>query len=125
LEARVELQWVLANYGRRFPLMEAGAASRLVYGVYLIYPDRDLQRPLLIDCGHVGEHLRMASCDPDLMICSVLGVLLATWATVPEQYVQGVRNFLVDALDPIIRPSGGSAFWSIEVNLPPLSRSCA
>jgi hypothetical protein len=123
LEARVELQWALANYGRRFSLIEAGAASRSVYGVYLIYPDRDPERPLLIDCGHIGERLRMASCDPDLMICSVLGVLLATWAAVPEQYVQGVRNFLVGALDPIIRPSEGSALWPIAVNLPRLSRS--
>jgi hypothetical protein len=44
----VELQWALANYGRRFSLIEAGAASRSVYGVYLIYPDRDPERPLLI-----------------------------------------------------------------------------
>jgi hypothetical protein len=117
----VELQWALANYGRRFSLMEAAAASRSVYGVYLIYPDRDPERPLLIDCGHIGERLRMASCDPDLMICSVL--LLATWAAVPEQYVQGVRNFLVAALDPIIRPSEGSVLWPIAVNLPRLSRS--
>jgi hypothetical protein len=49
------------------------------------------------------------------MICSVLGVLLATWAAVPEQYVQGVRNFLVGALDPIIRPSEGSVLWPIAV----------
>jgi hypothetical protein len=48
----------------------------------------------------------------------------ATGATVPEQYVQGVRNFLVDALDPIIGASGGSVFWSVPVNLPRLSQSC-
>jgi hypothetical protein len=114
----MEMQWALANHGRRFPLIQAADVCRSIHGVYLVYTDGNPERPLLIDSGNIREHLKAISCDPDLMICSVLGVLRATWAAVPEQYVQAVRNFLVAQLDPIIRPSVGSAFSSIPVNLP-------
>jgi hypothetical protein len=114
---RMQLQWTLANYGRRFPLIQAGDVCRSIHGVYLVYHDGNPERPLLIGDGNICEHLRAISRDPDLMICSVLGMLRATWAAVPERYVEGVKNFLVGQLDPIIRLSLGFAA-PIPVNLP-------
>ena len=113
----MQLQWALANYGRRFPLIQAGDVCRSKHGVYLVYHDGNPERPLLIGDGNICEHLRAISRDPDLMIFSVLGMLRATWAAVPERYVEGVKNFLVGHLDPIIRSSLGSAA-PIPVNLP-------
>jgi hypothetical protein len=113
----MELQWALANHGRRFPLIQAGDVCRSIHGVYLVYPDGNPERPLLIGGGNISEHLRAISCDPDLMICSVLGVLRATWAAVPKYCVEGVKTFLVLQLDPIIRSSLGSAA-PVPVNLP-------
>ena len=114
---RMQLQWALANYGRRFPLIQAGDVCQSKHGVYLVYHDGNPERPLLIGDGNICEHLRAISRDPDLMIFSVLGMLRATWAAVPERYVEGVKNFLVGHLDPIIRSSLGSAA-PIPVNLP-------
>ena len=61
-------------------------------------------RPLFIGHGNIREHLRALGSDPDLMICSVLGLLRATWAAVPEHYAEGITKFLADQLDPIIKP---------------------
>jgi hypothetical protein len=97
--------------------IRAGDVCRSIHGVYLVYHDGNPERPLLIGGGNISEHLRAISCDPDLMICSVLGVLRATWAAVPEHYVEGIKNFLVYQLDPIIRSSLGSAA-PFSVNLP-------
>jgi hypothetical protein len=41
----------------------------------------------------------------------------ATWAAVPARYVEGVQNFLLDQLDPIIRSSLCCAA-PVPVNLP-------
>jgi hypothetical protein len=113
----MELQWALGNYGRRFPLIQADDFCRSINGVYLVYHDGNPERPLLIGDGNIGEHLRAISRDPDVMICSVLGMLRATWAVVPARYVEGIKNFLVGQLDPIIRSSLGSA-PPVPVNLP-------
>ena len=113
----MQLLWTLAEHGRRFPLIQAGDVCRSKRGVYLVYHDGNPERPLLIGDGNICEHLRAIIRDPDLMICSVLGMLRATWAAVPEHYGEGVKNFLVGRLDPIIRSSLGSAA-PIPVNLP-------
>jgi hypothetical protein len=114
---QMELQWALANYGRRFSLIEAGDVSRSINGVYLVYHDGNPERPVLIGDGNISEQLRALSRDPDLMIFSILGLLRATWAAVPERYVDGVKNFLVGELEPIIRSSMASTA-PIPVNLP-------
>ena len=114
----MQLLWTLAEHGRRFPLIQAAdVCRRSIDGVYLVYHDGNPERPLLIDDGNICEHLKAISRDPDLMICSVLGMLRATWAAVPERYVEGVKNFLVSELDPIIRSSLGFAV-PVQVNLP-------
>jgi hypothetical protein len=114
----MELQWALANYGRRLSLIEAGDVCRSIHGVYLVYHDGNPERPLLIGDGNIGEHLRAISRDPELMIWTVLGILRATWAAVPKHCVEGVKNFLVGELDPIIGSSLGIA-PPVPVNLPP------
>ena len=113
----MELQWALANTGRRFPLIQAGEVGRSIHGVYLVYHDGNPERPLLIGDGNIGEHLRAISRDPDLMICSVFGMLRATWAAVPARYSEGVKNFLVGELEPVIRSSLCCAA-PVPVNLP-------
>jgi hypothetical protein len=114
----MELQWALANYGRRFPLMEAGAACRSIYGVYLLYHDREPQRPLLIGKGEIRHHLRILANDPEIAAFSALGLLRATWAAVPEQYAAGVEQYLVEQLDPRIRPDSMGSAAIVPVNLP-------
>jgi len=114
---QMELQWALANTGRRFPLIHAGDVCHSLRGVYLVYHDGNPERPLLIGHGNIREHLRVISSDPDLIICSVLGMLRPTWAAVPARYVEGVQNFLLDQLDPIIRSSLCCAA-PVPVNLP-------
>ena len=105
------------DFGRLFALIQAAdVCRRSIDGVYLVYHDGNPERPLLIDDGNICEHLKAISRDPDLMIC-VLGMLRATWAAVPERYVEGVKNFLVSELDPIIRSSLGFAV-PVPVNLP-------
>ena len=113
----MELQWALGNYGRRFSLIDSGDATRSIYGVYLVYHDGNTVRPLLIGHGNIREHLGALGSDPDLMVCSVLGLLRATWAAVPEHYAEGITKFLADQLDPIIKPILQSAA-SVAVNLP-------
>ena len=112
----MQLQWTLAEHGRRCPLIQAGDVCRSKHGVYLVYHDGNPERPVLIGGGNIREHLRALSRDPDLMIFSVLGLLRATWAAVPERYLDGVKNFLVDELEPIIRSSSSTA--PVPVNLP-------
>jgi hypothetical protein len=114
----MELQWALANYGRRFPLMEAGAACRSIYGVYLLYHDREPQRPLLIGKGEIRRHFQIVANDPEIAAFSVLGLLRATWAAVPEQYAAGVERYLVEQLDPIIRQNPIGSAARVPVNLP-------
>jgi hypothetical protein len=118
LVGRMELQWAMANYGRRFPLMEAGAACRSMYGIYLLYHDGDPQRPLLIGRGEIRHHLRLLANDPEIAAFSVLGLLRATWAAVPEQYAAGVERYLVEQLDPRIRQDSIGSAAQIPVNLP-------
>jgi hypothetical protein len=107
----MELQWALANYGRRFPLMEAGASCRSMYGIYLLYHDGDPQRPLLIGRGDIRHHLRLLANDPEIAAFSVL-------AAVPEQYAAGVERYLVEQLDPRIRQDSIGSAAQIPVNLP-------
>jgi hypothetical protein len=52
----MELQWAVASYGRRFPLMEAGVVRRSIHGVYI--HDQDSQRPLLIGKGEIRPQSR-------------------------------------------------------------------
>jgi hypothetical protein len=118
LVARMELQWAMANYGRRFPLMEAGAACRSMYGVYLLYHDGDPHRPLLIGRGEIRHHLRLLASDPEIAAFSVLGILRATWAAVPEQYAAGVESYLIEQLDPRLRPDSIGSAVRVPVNLP-------
>jgi hypothetical protein len=118
LEGRMELQWALADYGRRFPLLEAGASCRSMYGVFLLYHDRDPQRPLLIGKGEIRHHLRILANDPEIAAFSVLSFLRATWAAVPEQYAAGVERYLVEQLDPMIRQNPIGSAARVPVNLP-------
>jgi hypothetical protein len=118
LAGRMKLQWAMANYGRRFPLMEAGAACRSIYGVYLLYHDGDPQRPLLIGRGEIHHHLRLLANDPEIAAFSVLGLLRATWAAVPEQYAAGVERYLTEQLDPRIRQDSIGSAVRVPVNLP-------
>ena len=114
----MELQWALADYGRRFPSIEAGANCRSIYGVYLIYHDRDSTRPLLIGRGQIGHHLQKLANDPEIAAFSVLGLLRATWAAVPEQYAAGVERYLIEQLDPRIRQDSIGSVARVPVNLP-------
>jgi hypothetical protein len=118
LVGRMELQWALANFGRRFPLMEAGVAACSLHGVYVIYHDRDTQRPLLIGKGEIRHHLRILTNDPEIAAFSALGLLRATWAAVPEQYAAGVERYLVEQLDPMIRQNVIGSAVRVPVNLP-------
>jgi hypothetical protein len=88
----MELQWALANTGRRFPLIQAGDVCQSLHGVYLVYHDGNPERPLLIGHGNIREHLRVISRDPDLIICSVLGMLRATWAAFRHAMSRGCRS---------------------------------
>ena len=114
----MELQWALADYGRRFPLIETGANCRSIYGVYLIYHDRDSTRPLLIGRGQIGHHLQKPANNPEIAAFSVLGLLRATWAAVPEQYAAGVERYLIEQLDPRIRQDSIGSVARVPVNLP-------
>jgi hypothetical protein len=125
LVRRMELQWALANYGRRFPLMEAGAACRSLYGVFVVYHDRDPHRPLLIGKGEIRRYLQILANDPEIAAFSVLGLLRATWAAVPEQYAAGVERYIVEQLDPMIRQNLIGSAARVPVNLPGESTSTA
>jgi hypothetical protein len=121
----MELPWAMANYGRRFPLLEAGVACRAMYGVYLLYDDGDPHRPLLIGRGEIRDHLRLLARDPEIAALSVLGILRATWAAVPEKYAAGVESYLIEQLDPRLRPDSIGSAVSVPVNLPTESFTAA
>jgi hypothetical protein len=122
---RMELPWAMANYGRRFPLLETGAACRAMYGVYLLYDDADPHRPLLIGRGEIRHHLGHLASDPEMVAFSVLGILRATWAAVPEQYAVGVESYLIEQLDPRFRPDSIGSAVRVPVNLPSESFTAA
>ena len=58
----MELQWAVASYGRRFPLMEAGVVRRSIHGVYI--HDQDSQRPLLIGKGEIRPPIAILAGGP-------------------------------------------------------------
>jgi hypothetical protein len=98
--------------------MEAGAACRSMYGIYLLYHDGDPHRPLLIGRGEIRHHLRLLASDPEIAAFSVLGILRATWAAVPEHYAAGVESYLIEQLDPRLRPDAIGSAVRVPVNLP-------
>jgi hypothetical protein len=114
----MELQWAMANYGRRFPLLSAADACRSIFGVYLIFHDGNPDRPILIGSGIIRHHLQALANDPGVAAFSVAGMLRATWAAVPGQYVEGVENYLIEQLDPIISQHPLRSAIRIPVNLP-------
>ena len=114
----MELQWAMANYGRRFPLLPAADACRSIFGVYLLYHDGNPDRPILIGSGDIRHHLQALANDPGVAAFSVAGMLRATWAAVPGRYVEGVENYLIEQLDPIISQYPLRSAIRITVNLP-------
>jgi hypothetical protein len=114
----MELQWAMANYGRRFPLLSATDACPSIFGIYLLYHDGNPERPILIGSGNIRHHLQALASDPGVAAFSVAGMLRATWAAVPGQYVEGVENYLIEQLDPIISQHPLRSAIRITVNLP-------
>jgi hypothetical protein len=114
----MELQWAMANYGRRFPLLPAADACRSIFGVYLLYHDGNPDRPILIGSGDIRHHLQALANDPGVAAFSVAGMLRATWAAVPGRYVEGVENYLIEQLDPMISQHPLRSAIRITVNLP-------
>jgi hypothetical protein len=114
----MELRWAMANYGRRFPLLSATDACPSIFGIYLLYHDGNPERPILIGSGNIRHHLQALASDPGVAAFSVAGMLRATWAAVPGQYVEGVENYLIEQLDPIISEHPLRSAIRITVNLP-------
>src|SRR5262245_58618143 len=114
----MELQWAMANYGLRFPLLPAADVCRSTFGVYLLYHDGNPDRPILVGSGNIRHHLQALASDPGVAAFSVAGMLRATWATVPGQYVEGVENYLIEQLDPMIGQHPLRSDIFIPVNLP-------
>src|SRR5262245_37489009 len=114
----MKLQWAMANYGRRFPLLLAADACSSIFGVYLLYHDGNPDRPILVGSGNIRHHLQALANDPEVAAFSVAGMLRATWAAVPGQYVEGVENYLIEQLDPMIRQHPLRSDIYIPVNLP-------
>src|SRR5262245_1319291 len=114
----MKLQWAMANYGRRFPLLLAADACSSIFGVYLLYHDGNPDRPILVGSGNIRHHLQALANDPGVAAFSVAGMLRATWAAVPEQYVEGVENYLIEQLDPMISQHPLRSDNCIPVNLP-------
>ena len=114
----MELQWAMANYGRRIPLLQAADLCRSIFGVYLLYHDGNPDRPILVGSGNIRHHLQALANDPGVAAFSVAGMLRATWAAVPGQYVEGVENYLIEHLDPMISQHPLRSDICIPVNLP-------
>jgi hypothetical protein len=121
----MELQWAMANHGRRFPLLPAADVCRSIFGVYLLYHDGKPDRPILVGSGNIRHHLQALANDPGVAAFSVAGMLRATWAAVPGQYVEGVENYLIEQLDPMISQHPLQSDICIPVNLPAESTSPA
>jgi len=114
----MELHWSMANYGRRFPLLSAADACPSIFGVYLLFHDGNPDRPILVGSGNIRHHLQALANDPGVAAFSVAGMLRATWAAVPGQYVEGVENYLIEQLDPMISQHPLRSDICIPVNLP-------
>src|SRR5947207_14494151 len=98
----MKLQWAMADSGHRFSLLPAADVCRSISGVYLLYHDGNPDRPILVGSGNIRQHLQALANDPGVAAFSVARVLRATWAAVPGQYVEGVENYLIEQLDPMI-----------------------
>src|SRR5262245_47262860 len=114
----MNLQWAMADSGHRFPLLPAADACHSIFGVYLLYHDGNPDRPILVGSGDIRYHLQTLCNDPGVAVFSVAGMLRATWAAVPEQYVEGVENYLIEQLDPMISQHPLRSDNCIPVNLP-------
>jgi hypothetical protein len=114
----MKLQWAMADSGRRLSLLPAADVCRSIFGVYLLYHDGNPDRPILVGSGNIRQHLQALANDPGVAAFSVAGVLRATWAAVPGQYVEGVENYLIEQLDPMISQHPLRSAIRIPVNLP-------
>ena len=115
------LNWAKLPNGVYCPLRNLDLSSVNVTGVYIIWHGGAKPHAVRLGQGSgqsgVGGRLIQHREDSTIMQYERMGTLLASWAAVPQAYLDGVENYLGQALSPFVGERFPDAA-PVVVNLP-------
>lgn len=117
----ISLSWVKCSGSSRkedwCQLENVNLSEVKATGVYFIWHAGNPGRFIRVGQGDIRERLGAHRNDKEILAYKSYGTLYATWAAVPQSYLDGVERYLFERLSPQV---GGRApdVTPIAVNLP-------